>query len=499
MPTPTIAQRFKLAAGGLLRAVGLNYNSTNYSIARGRVQHTAPSSPNVETTSRDRVEVMRLMRYLEKNNTFLQASLNSSRIYAIGNGFRYQPLSSDTAYNLAAKELIADLYARPEITLRYQMRDTLWLALKSYKVDGEIFFLKTKHPSDGAPCAQAIQADKVVQPPIATSDNGWVDGIKFDRQGRPVSYAVQNDAGNFQYYGAASIIHIYNPERFGSARGISPYQVAVTTLRDRAEMLESEKLAVKQFSRRAFVLYSKAGEFDEEDAGILGSTPRRTGGTTTDEIKGEFGGNSIALEPGEDLKPFDFPNRPSPAWMGLDNALQREASTGMGQSLDFLVDPTKIGGPVVRMELAKIERANDADQSLLIERFLKPFVRYALAVRIEQGLLKPVPGWERMAFQTPRRLSVDVGRDTAAMIREVELGVRNKRDVIEEQGDEYEAQTISRLDDFAWEREQCAKRGLPFDLAYKVSNQPVTPVPTDTAGEQAPPQAPVQDTTNPQA
>lgn len=494
-PVPGILSRIRQAAGLVFgRTSALNYNSTAFSPARGRVPHTSPADAKQEISTRDRVEIMRLTRYLEKNNPFVNAAIRASLTYSVANGFRYVPQSGDIEFNKAARGQVADLFSRPEITGRFNDRDLLRMALKALKVDGEIFFIKTLH-SDGMPCLQAIEAHRVTQPDNA--GDGWVDGIKFDRQGRPLAYAVKNDQGKFQYYRAESVIHFYDPDRFSGTRGISPYQVAINVLRDRADILEAEKLAVKSFSQKAFVLHTQSGDFDEADAGIFGgrrpsgngesSSGNGSCGTTEEEVSAAFGGQSLALGPGEDLKAFDFPNRPSPTWIGFDTALQRDAALGLGLPLDFLIDPTKINGTVARMVIKQAEKVFNADQVLLDQKLLRPFVRYALAVYIEKGLLPAVPGWEKMAFQYPKSISVDLGRDISAAIREVELGIRNPRDIIEENQDEWEAQVTERLDDFAWAKAEAEKRGLPFDLVFKFSNQAPTPIATPAARAAAAP------------
>lgn len=476
-----IAAAARLVAG---RGVAINYNSTAFSRARGRVPHNTPADARQELTSRDRVEIMRLTRYLRKNSPFVAAAVEAYKTYVVGNGFRYVPQSADLDYNRLARQVVADIFARPEISGRFDTRDLLRMTVEAQKVDGEIFFIKTRHP-DGSPCLQAIEAHRVTQPDNA--GEGWSDGIKYDRQGRPLVYAIKNDAGNFQYFRAESVIHYYNPDRFSGGRGISPFQVAVTTLRDRSDILESEKLAVKSFSQKAFVLKSATGEFDEEDAGILGRRPQNKSSadssdcTSAEEVADAFGGQSIAIGPNEDIKAFDFPNRPSATWLGFDTALQRDSSLGLGLPLDFLVDPTKINGTVARMVIKQAEKAFEADKILLDHKLLRPFLRYALAVRIEQGLLPAAEGWERMAFQYPKPISVDLGRDSGTAIRELETGIRNLRDLIEENQDEYEAQVIERLDDFAWAKEQAEKRGLPFDLVFKFTNQAPTPIATPAA------------------
>lgn len=489
---PGIVARLRAAAGLVLgRPVAQNYNSTAFSPARGRVPHTSPADARQEMSSRDRVEIVRICRYLEKNNPFIAASVNASLTYACGDGFRFVPQSTSVEFNKAARQAIAEVMERPEISGKYNGRDLLRLALRAQKVDGELFFIKTLHP-DGMPALQALECHRITQPDNA--GEGWVDGIKFDRQGRPLAYAVKNDQGKFQYFRAESVIHFYNPDRFTGTRGVSPYQVAINTVRDRDEILLAERVAVKAFSQKGFVLHSQAGEFDEADAGILGGR-RKAGtssagencGTSADDVADAFGGQSIALKPGEDLKAFEFPNRPSPVWLGFDAALQRDAALGTGLPLDFLTDPTKINGTVARMVIKQAEKSFEADKVLLDQKLLRPFIRYALGVLISQGRLPAVQGWEKIAFQYPRPISVDLGRDVGAAIREVELGIRNPRDLIEENQDDYEAQVIERLDDFAWAKAEAEKRGLPFDLVFKFTNQAPTPIATPAARAAAAP------------
>ena len=148
------------------------------------------------------------------------------------------------------------------------------------------------------------------------------------------------------------------------------------------------------------------------------------------------------------------------------------------------------------MELAKAERQFAATGRVIIDGLVRPATQYFIADRITVGILPAQDGWEKMAFSQPRRLSIDVGRDTQAMIREIEVGTRNIQDVIEEGGDDAEAQIISRLDFKAWCKREAEARGLTYeDISMAtVSSQPQPddpPTPADLppfAGEEADPQ-----------
>ena len=461
MPRPGIIERLS-AAFGILRG-NWNYDSVRPSIARGRLMHGAPADLKTEQTAADQREILKSCRYLDKNNAFVSAWVNAHLTYGIGDGLRYQPLTSDPAWNIAAKELVARRLSRAEITGRYNQLQFQRMVGKAVLVDGEIWLVKTTH-QDGTPCVQVIEAHRVAQPPQSATEQGWVQGIRFDGQGRPIAISVQEDGGNYAIIPFNQVVQVYEPDRFTGVRGMSRLQVAINILRDRAETQTAERLALKEFSRRTFVLTSESGEFGPGDAGILGRTPPRgnnSGRTSAEDVAQAFGGLAISVKQGEKLEAFEH-NRPSLNLLGMLDTLDRDAANALGISSDFLLNPTKIGGAVVRMELAKAERQFSAFQNTLINA-LEQVVQFFIADAIASGELPSNPNWYKMTFQTPRRLSVDVGRDTLAMIRGLEAGAINLRDILEEAGKEYESEVVARLDDKVWATAQAKARGLTYD------------------------------------
>lgn len=476
-----LIQQLATSIGGLFRKQGMNYDSTRFSPSRGRVMHTAPSDLKNEMTSGDHREIVRLMRALDKNNAFVNAFTNAHLTYSVGDGFRYQPLTSNPEWNKAAKAEIELFNIKPTVDGRYNWLQVLRMTTKALLIDGDIFFLKTRH-SDGRPAIQPIEAHRIANPEGNTNQDGWNCGIKFDKVGRPIAYCIKGDDGKDDIKNANAIIHVYDPDRFTGVRGISKINVSANSIRDRSEILAAEKLAVKEFSRRTFVLKSDSGEFDSQDAGILGnSVPRGSNGsqTTADDVATAFGGLAMAVKPNESLEAFEH-NRPSMNVLGFADVLDRETAVATGLGSDFLLNPTKIGGAVVRMELAKSERQFGVMQRILIDGLEKPVKQFVLADRITAGVLPAQEGWEKMTFNTPRRLSVDVGRDTLATIRELEAGTKNLQDIIEELGEDAEAHVISRLDFKAWATEQAKARGMTYDdvsLTSILSKPAETPAP----------------------
>jgi capsid protein len=93
-----------------------------------------------------------------------------------------------------------------------------------------------------------------------------------------------------------------------------------------------------------------------------------------------IGGKVIGMDPNEDLESFES-KRPNNAFTGFLEAIMRDASGGVFP-YEFSTDPTKAGGAVVRLIVAKAQRTFEAHQRVLIERFLNPLWGYFIAKQI---------------------------------------------------------------------------------------------------------------------
>lgn len=444
-----------------------NFESVRDSAARSRITHTQPSDFRKEMTSFDRVELNRIVRSLEKSSSVVRAYISEIATYAVGDGILWEVNSEDQDWNEKADAIIEEASMFPTLCGRFNLVETEHLICRAIDCDGDIFSLFVRDEQTGRPKIQLIESHRIGNA-NGTDVAGMTDGIRFDRFGRPLVYRVIQDDGSFRDFPASVVAHIYEPEHFSGARGVSPLQTAIPTLRDLKEILAAEKLAVKDNSRIARVLYSQQGEFAEGDVGILGTAPGSTG-TDPNEIDNRAGGVSIALSPGERLETFTN-TRPSASFSGFVDHLTRDSLVGTGLPSDWIVDPNKMGGAVVRLVTARVERRIRLRQSAIEARFLRRWVSFIIASAIEDGRLEPIKGWERaVEFIFPRKISVDAGRESKANRDDIEFGLKRIADDFAERGLRYRKELRGRANDFILAKKESERTGLPIEFFFKPS------------------------------
>lgn len=464
----------RLLAGLIAPKAMSNVESVREGYARARVYHSAPTDYKKEVSSNDRVELMRLTRSLEKNSGVVRAYVAEQATYAVGDsGIVPEIQHSEDDWREEAEAVVEEANQFPTICGRFTLVELETLLCRAIDVDGDVFAAFVIEPETGAPKVQVFEAHRVGNgSEILGSEPGWSDGIKFDSFGRPVAYRVLLDDGSTRDIPASAVCHIYEPEHYSGVRGTSPLISSIPTLRDLREILSAEKTAVKELSRVARVLTSTSGEFDEDDgaSGVIGTGPGTNGnGTDPDLIDRRAGGVTVAVGPGEKLEQFNTSSRPSPAFTGFVDHLTRDALVATGIPSDFLVDPNKMGGAVVRLVVGRVERRIKIRQNAL-EKFLRRWTNFVLATAIQSGRLRAVEGWEKSAvFVFPRRLSVDAGRESNANRADIEFGLKRFSDDFAERGLNFRRELAGRARDFAEIIRVSKESGVPLEMLVKPS------------------------------
>lgn len=474
-PRASFLTRARALLAGLIAPKAMsNVESVREGYSRSRVWHSAPTDYRKEVSPGDRVELMRLTRSLEKNSGVVRAYVAEQATYAVGDtGILPEIQHSDNEWREAAEAVLEDANQFPTICGRFTLVELETLLCRAIDVDGDVFAAFVIEPETGAPKVQVFEAHRVGNgSSVLGTEPGWSDGIKFDSFGRPVAYRVLLDDGATRDIPASAVCHIYEPEHYSGVRGTSPLISAIPTLRDLREILSAEKTAVKELSRTARVLTSLSGEFDEDDgaSGVMGTGPGSNGnGTDPDLIDRRAGGVTVAIAPGEKLEQFNTSSRPSPAFTGFVDHLTRDALVATGIPSDFIVDPNKMGGAVVRLVVGRVERRVKIRQNAL-EKFLRRWNNFVLATAIQSGRLRAVEGWEKsVVFVFPRRLSVDAGRESNANRSDIEFGLKRLSDDFAERGLNFRRELAGRARDFAEVMRVSKESGVPLEMLVKPS------------------------------
>ncbi|MBR5185468.1 MAG: phage portal protein, partial [Akkermansia sp.] len=219
------------------------FESANRSPRRAEVPGSGPRDTSLDLTPGVRSELVRRSRYLLKNSGFLQEIVGSMAMYSIGDGIMPQPASKDAAWNKQALDYFNRWARHAEITGRFNLVTCQYLACMALEVDGEIFILKTEE--DGVPKIQLIETHRIGSTEEDTTESTIIDGIRVNDLGKPLSYRLLLDNGNYRDLAARDVLHLFTPMSISQMRGYPTIQHSINHMLDVAELLALEKHAVK--------------------------------------------------------------------------------------------------------------------------------------------------------------------------------------------------------------------------------------------------------------
>jgi lambda family phage portal protein len=455
------------AAFGFSRMIeAVNHRSEE----RGWVYAQAQDS-KVDLSSYDRTRLMALSRKCFYNNAIVRGAVRDKAMYSVGSGIgiRPQAMSGDQAWDDAAEQWWENWARSPEISGRHDMRSLQMLVSEAIDRDGEIFAVLTAK-TDGAPAVQIVESHRIESPDTAAGNAGVVDGVKLDKFQRPLGYFIgEGDEypRRHREIKADVMLHVYEPERSDQVRGYPAIGVALNSVLDRDELLRFEMMAAKAGSSIGLVIKNSTGNIGAE--GFLGDFSKDSNGNLTRESI--FGGGLVPrMKNTEDIQSFVM-NRPNEK---LDKHLEqyiRAAAIGLGLPYEFVWDTSAIGGVAQRFIIQKAARCFAARQDVLVNAFLSKLWRYAIARAISRRELPMVAGWQQVGWQTPRSITVDVGREATARRDDVKAGLMTLSDYFGEQGIDWK----EAVAEIAAEREFAADLGVMIGVEQAQPQDQILP------------------------
>lgn len=438
-----------------------SYEGANYTNRRSRIPGVPPQDAKRDLSPAVRRELVRRSRYLHKNSGFVRELVGNMAIYSTGDGIKTQAKSSNSEWNRKAEEYFTRWAARCEVTNRFSFEECQSVICRAVDVDGEYFVHKTRG-ADNRPLLQLIESHRVGD--LAGSSES-TDGIGVDAFGAPLFYRTIEDAGVHRDLPAESVLHIFEPESVTAVRHPPTLQHSINHILDEMELLALEKHAVKDNADIARVLKTERAEVGEDGDFSLASTTSLTDPSDPVALQQIVGGKLVALKPNESIESFQS-NRPSPTFTGFLEHLRRDSALGM-IPFEFAADSSKVGGAGVRLIVAKADRRFSYRQLTLIQRLIRPVWAYVIADAIARGELDPVPDWHRISCTTPRRITVDAGREAQQNRADVETGLKTLTDHYAELGSDFGDEIERRAQDAKLILDMAEKYSVPIEMLWK--------------------------------
>jgi lambda family phage portal protein len=468
--------------GGGGSGIFSQFEGAKYSNKRQWVNTPWPADQKRTMTVFDRQELTRKMRWLSVNMGLIRGLIADNVMYAVGDGIKPQAASGDANWDKLAEAYFNDWANKPcDITGRYNFWECQQLACRKVDVDGEIFVLKTFGTDGKTPKIQLIESHRVGTSAslLGSPVDGVWDGVMFNKWGAVVGYQVIRSDGTTRLIGSNSMLHIYHPEQVSGARAYSPLQHSILNCIDILEVISLEKTAMKVGSDIVRTITRENPQFDGSTADFeaFGMRPQDypTEVYNNPEQVGSFiGGKTLSLAPGEDLKMVES-GRPSPNVIQAIEYLERDSTAGV-LPYAFTANPEKASGSAIRLVVSKAERYFNARQHMLMTRFLTPIYAYITGSAIANGDLPPNDNWAKVNWVTPRRVTVDAGREAAANQRDIEMGLKTLSDHFAELGMDPREEIRRRASDARLVIDTAKEFDVPVSMIYQPSSNPQTDI-----------------------
>jgi capsid protein len=438
------------------------YEGAGQSLRRSYLD-TSYTSARFDVTSSTRQAIVRKSRFFEQNNAVLNRLGDLFESYTVGSSFSVQPASSDPAWNLKAKKWF-DVWSRyPDIGSRQSFGTMMSQSARGWFFDGESFILLTKGES-GKPRLQLIEAQSIATPAGMESDLTVFDGIRFDpKTGRAISYFIgsektQGNLTDVRSIGSDSVVHIYEPNRPGQLRGLPFVSAVINDLHDLDDLQKLEMEACKLGASVAQIVKTVSGEVQASSlrSGGISQTTQNTAENYYEQV---FGSSVKVLKNGDSFEQFAT-ERPGVNMREYWRQLTEKVCAGVGIPY-VLVYPESMQGTVYRGALdmsAVWFKSRHQVMSSAARRIYEYVMEYA--IKTDPTLNDAPSDWYEVAITAPRSPNVDVGRNSAAQLAELEAGILTYDEVYGARGLDWRSALEAKAQQALFVRQLADKYGV---------------------------------------
>lgn len=432
--------------------------------------------------SMSRAEILRRVRYFEKNSNVMQKALSILSVNVVGTGINPTPATSSEKWNEAACDWwrtwcdVADVTGTASL---YEMQD---IAYRGQNVDGDHAIELTENEFQ-RPALNLIESHRITsagldQKVLDAQGFRATDGVVVGLQGKPLAYAIQNefDQRGISVIPASRIVFFYTKRRASQYRGLSLFHSAILDLHDLDDLQKYEMAAAKDGASKSTIVQSAAGAATVDGFGIGRSLTQNTAvtpGQKAEFYKQALGAETIHTFPGDKVEQFKT-ERPSAATTGFWEKLENKFVQGSGLSYAALCDYRgNWGGATLRAAVTSDNRLFSLRTNEQARRWQRVW-EYAIGWAMAHGELEVNTEFKNVRWHPPRRTTVDIGNESAARLNEIKAGTRTYETDYGEAGDDWKERLEQRAIEEKFISVLADKYGIKRELIASFAQERVT-------------------------
>ena len=415
---------------------------------------------SADYTPTDRLEMIKRLRYGERNCGLVRQIFGDFVTYVAGeNGITHQSNCADAAKAAIYEDAFTQVAKSLDLSGRFSWVEIQRILLRGAIRDGDSFAIFVTD-EEGNPKIQMVEGHRVGNPVGEPTPAGMIDGVQFDSVGRIQAFNFIEGTGKNKLRLASSVRQICEQDYSSGSRGLPLLQHSWGDIQSEDELLKLEMLAVRNDSDFTRVLHKQGGFVAGQLKDELGSS-----GSNGEVLARKLGGKLAVLEPGEQLTSLES-KRPGNNFVAFLEAVQKDIARGT-IPYEFTSNPGQAGGAALRLIAAKADRIFSRWQTILIDKLCTPVYLYVVGSMIARGELPDAPDWFKVSWTTPKRLTIDAGRDAAADRADVELGLLSMSELYAQRGLDLRTEMTKRAADFKFIMQLAEKEGIPLWTLYK--------------------------------
>ena len=439
-----------------------------------------------DVTSATRMAMIAKSRWAVRNSSIYKQVLDETVLISVGDGLMAQSHAKNPETAAAYEKYFNDWSRKCDITNRFTFGQVQAMWLRGSLTDGDSWGVLTS--ANDVPKIQVLESHRVGTP--RNEFNGsCVDGAYLGPFGEVLGWNVYVD-GDVQnrYIPTAAMIQVCEFDRPSAVRGYPVLQSSLLSVQDQLEIYELEKTACRAASDHVMLLKKQGGVLQDDPAAKFSGDAN-----SCEKIASQMGGKVLVVDSNEDFSQIQN-NRPSPAWIGMMKAIERDIVRLL--PYEYVVDPSTIGGSVVRLVAGKVSRYAAKWQNLLVEQACDRVFDYVIADAIAKGKVPDDPDFNRKSWITPRDVTVDAGREAAQDRADLQMGLTTATAILGKKGMTHDEVVATRVKEMARTVQAAKEAGLPLWMIYQSSfnwlqqGQSADQIPTDVADNLDVPPAP---------